>query len=388
MVRRGYGVTLLAATPQPELDVGVNQVVVAPSTRWGLPIEANSVRFVRRFVSAAQSLVEQIAPAFIYKRYSPIDLSGLELRERTGIPLVVEYNGSEVWTQRNWGTPMRLESLALRVERAVLLGADLVVTVSEALVNELRARGLPSERILFYPNGIDPVKFDPSRFDATLRQKARDRFAIEQDATVLTFVGTFGRWHGTDVLADAIRLLIDAERPALIQSGARFLFVGEGNYYDRVAQRLSSPGDAEFVRLVGARPQSETAATLAASDILLSPHRRNDDGSPFFGSPTKFFEYMAMAKPIVVSDLDQLGQVARGWTPGSGSMPSSSPSTFAILVEPNSAESLRSGILQALATTAKEREAMGLAARLAVLRGFTWDANVDAVLSRLADLQS
>jgi glycosyltransferase involved in cell wall biosynthesis len=383
IVRGGYGVTLLAAAPQPELDASVNQVVVAPSERWGLPIEANSVRYVRRFVNAAQTVIRQVGPAFIYKRYSPNDLSGLELRQRSGIPLVIEYNGSEVWTQRNWGTPMRLESLALRIERAVLLGSDLVVTVSDALVSELLSNGVPSERILFYPNGIDPIKFDPSRFNSTMIRGVRNQFDIEANATLLTFVGTFGRWHGTDVLADAIRTLIDQDRQALRRFVARFLFVGDGHYYDRVVQRLSRSGDDEFVRLVGARPQSETPITLAASDILLSPHRQNDDGSPFFGSPTKFFEYMAMAKPIVVSDLDQLGQVARGWTPGSQPVPPSSSTAFAILVEPNSVESLRAGILQALATPIEQREEMGRAARRAVLRGFTWDANVAAVLSRL-----
>ncbi len=33
------------------------------------------------------------------------------------------------------------------------------------------------------------------------------------------------------------------------------------------------------------------------------------DGSRFFGSPTKLFEYMAMGKGIVASRLDQLAEV-------------------------------------------------------------------------------
>ena len=46
----------------------------------------------------------------------------------------------------------------------------------------------------------------------------------------------------------------------------------------------------------------------AACDILASPHVPNSDGTPFFGSPTKLFEYMAMGKGIVASDLDQIGE--------------------------------------------------------------------------------
>ena len=35
----------------------------------------------------------------------------------------------------------------------------------------------------------------------------------------------------------------------------------------------------------------------------------NAYGSRFFGSPTKLFEDMAMARAIVASDLDQIGEV-------------------------------------------------------------------------------
>ena len=84
----------------------------------------------------------------------------------------------------------------------------------------------------------------------------------------------------------------------------------------KVREILGAGGGAPFVTLAGIRPQTETPRTLAASDILLSPHVPNPDGTPFFGSPTKLFEYMAMAKPIVASDLDQVGWVLKGWRPG------------------------------------------------------------------------
>jgi glycosyltransferase involved in cell wall biosynthesis len=39
------------------------------------------------------------------------------------------------------------------------------------------------------------------------------------------------------------------------------------------------------------------------------PNVPNADDSRFFGSPTKLFEYMGLAKAIVASDLEQLGEV-------------------------------------------------------------------------------
>jgi glycosyltransferase involved in cell wall biosynthesis len=48
---------------------------------------------------------------------------------------------------------------------------------------------------------------------------------------------------------------------------------------------------------------------LSACDVCVSPHVPNADGSRFFGSPTKLFEYMGLGKAIVASDLEQIGAV-------------------------------------------------------------------------------
>ena len=114
----------------------------------------------------------------------------------------------------------------------------------------------------------------------------------------------------------AIRRLIDEDRAWLERRRVHFLYVGDGMRGPRVREILGADLRGPFVTLAGMRPQAETPSTLAASDVLLSPHVPNPDGTPFFGSPTKLFEYMAMAKPIVASDLDQIGWVLKGWRPG------------------------------------------------------------------------
>ena len=59
----------------------------------------------------------------------------------------------------------------------------------------------------------------------------------------------------------------------------------------------------------GALPHDKVAEYLDAADILVSPHIPMPDGSRFFGSPTKLFEYMAMGKAIVASRLEQLAEI-------------------------------------------------------------------------------
>ena len=142
---------------------------------------------------------------------------------------------------------------------------------------------------------------------------------------------------------------------------------------------------APFVTLAGTRPQSETPRTLAASDILLSPHVPNPDGTPFFGSPTKLFEYMAMqqADRGLRPRPDRLG--AQGLAARRGPPPAYEEGRVrgAIFAEPGSVDSLLAGIRRAVELSSAEREALGTTARRLVTESFTWDRNVAAVLARL-----
>ena len=383
--RSGTEVRLLSAHDQPLVEASVNQVVVRPDFMIAFPFETNQHRYQAVFLCAARAQAEKQRPDFLYQRYALNDMSGVLLKRRLKVPLVLEFNGSEVWAQRHWGEPLRFERLAQSIEHVNLRHADLVVAVSQALVEQAVSLGAAPERVLFYPNGIDRFVFAPSRFTKEDCRAVRQELGIPQAAELLTFVGTFGRWHGTDVLAEAIHRLIAEEREWLEEREVHFLYVGDGALAPKVRSILGAEIGAPFVTLAGFQPQSQTPRTLAASDILLSPHVPNPDGTPFFGSPTKLFEYMAMAKPIVASDLDQIGWVLKGWRPGEPPPPAGDPraSQAALLVEPGSVEELMRGIRQAVDLPKPARDALGREARRLALQSFTWDQNVAAVLERL-----
>lgn len=360
LLARGYEVDLATAAEPVGIAPGAEIHRLHPPRVYGLPVESNLFRFGRGVVD---QLSDAQKPSFLYQRHSVGSYAGAALARRLGVPLVLEYNGSEVWIARTWGRPLRHERLAADAEAASLRHAHRIVTISEPLADELAARGVERERIVWHPNGVDASLFDPARFTNADRAALRGRYGIAPDAVLVTFVGTFGQWHGADVLARAVRARATWAR----KHGVRFLFVGDGLRMPDVRRELEG-GAEDVVVLVGLVPQEDAPLHLAASDVLVSPHVANADGSPFFGSPTKLFEYMAAGRAIVASDLDQVGDVVRG---------------VGVLVPPGDADALGAAIVELAGDPARRRE-LGAASRHRVLERYTWDHHVGAILDALA----
>lgn len=382
--RGGWGVRYMGAAQSPMLDAAIRTERLDVPHTFGMPPEVNCYRFNRSGFRQALAALRADRPAFLYQRMSVGNYFGVQLSRALDVPLVLEYNGSEVWAQRHWGRPMQYEALALAAEDVCLRHAHRIVTVSETLRDELEARGVEPERIVWYPNCIDPAVFDPARFDATDRRQLRARYDLRDDDLVVTFVGTFGRWHGVDVLAEVVRTFVDEHAAWLDRRRVRFLFVGDGMMMPRVRELIGGDAYARYVRLPGLVLQHEAPLHLAISDVLVSPHVRNPDGTRFFGSPTKLFEYMAMGRAIVASDLDQIGDVLRpGVRAGSASEASAqSARPLAILCEPGDRAQLAAGIRDAVEHPAL-RDALGAAARAEALSKYLWEHHVRAILERL-----
>jgi glycosyltransferase involved in cell wall biosynthesis len=359
LVDRDYEVTLATAADPVGVTAAATVRRLRPPTSYGVPVEGNLYRFGRTVPAQTRDLPQ---PSLVYQRHSVGSYAGAVVSRRAGVPLVLEYNGSEVWVARNWGRPLRYERLALAAEEASLRHAHVVVTVSQVLADELVARGVAPERVVWHPNGVDADRFDPARFTEAERRALRERYGIPHDAIVVTFVGTFGQWHGVDVLARTIRHEAEWARAA----GVRFLLVGDGLKMSEAREQLEGLEDVAV--LAGLVPQVEAPIHLAASDVLVSPHVPNADGSPFFGSPTKLFEYMAAGKAIVASDLEQIGDVLRDG--------------LAVLVTPGDERDLARG-LREVVENRERRAGLGMRARERVLARYTWRHHVDAVLEAL-----
>jgi glycosyltransferase involved in cell wall biosynthesis len=346
----------------PTIDASLEVHTVPPAEAfWEYP-ELPSLMLNRQFAQAAAARVPDRLLSFVYQRYSLNNFAGARIAVQRRVPFVLEYNGSEIWMSRHWGTPLDYEALSSQIEMANLTIADLVVVVSQAMADELTARGVAREKILVNPNGVEPDRYSPDVDGSPVRE----RYGLT-GKLVIGFIGTFGPWHGAEVLAQAFGCLIAAD-PALGAS-TRLLMIGDGVKMDEVSRAIAAAGIGDLVVLTGIVPQSDGPAHLAACDILVSPHVPNADGTPFFGSPTKLFEYMAMGKGIVASELDQVGDVLEH-------------GGAARMVTPGDVASLVEG-LRDLIEHPDKRNQLGAAARRLAVERHTWREHTRRIVEAL-----
>jgi len=380
----GYAVDLASSIEPILISPSVRTIALRPSHPLGLPFEANYYGFHRDVCRQLSERSRAFSYDFIYYRMSVANYVGVSLSRTLRAPLVAEYNGSEVWAARNWGRPLRYERLARAAEDVTFRHAHVIVVVSEVLRDEVIRRGVAPERVAFHPNGVDPEMFSSDRLGVAARARIRDRHRIPSDSIVVTFVGTFGRWHGVDVLAKAIRRLVDDDRPWLERYAVRFVLIGDGL---KMAEVRTVLGDVpeQFAILTGLIPQADTPSYLAASDVVVSPHVPNADGSPFFGSPTKLFEYMAMSRGIVASELGQIRDVLQPAL-RAGRLPQADPSederAVAVLARPGDVEELICGI-RFLVERPRWRALLGTRARERLLAHYTWRHHVEMILEHV-----
>ena len=180
----------------------------------------------------------------------------------------------------------------LERETRVWRAAEGYVTITDGLAanltKRLGARGAPWMTI---PDG---VRLNPHRQFVPPRRST---------VPVVAYAGHLYPWKGVDVLLKALALLPEVQ--GLVIGG----HPAEGDRA-RLEGLAASLGVQDRVRFSGFVHRNDVTTLLEDADILVMPHTATPV-SERYASPLKLFEYMALGKPIVASDLAAVREVLR-----------------------------------------------------------------------------
>lgn len=242
--------------------------------------------------------VRQHEIATIYERYSLFMFATVWWARRRNIPIILEINDSCLVHRVR---PLFFRALARKIEGWVFRHATGLVFISGRFQQVAKDGYQTIAPSVVSPNGADLTQFI---IDEQAAKQLRQKLGID-DKVVLGYVGAFVHWHGIDWFVDLIADKIK-DYPDLV-----LLLVGDGVSFDAIKQRIEQAGITSQIILTGRVAHKDIATYIGAMDYGILPDS-ND-----YGSPMKLFEFMAMAKGMVVPDFSPVTEVVTdnetGW---------------------------------------------------------------------------
>ena len=228
---------------------------------------------------------------------------------------------------------------------------DGVVVITRALKDRFVQAGVPSDKVLIAPDGVDLRLYK----ELPDQKEARRRLKLPLEESLVVYTGHFYPWKGAHELV----------RSASILPAVHFLLVGGTENDKSRMKKLIRELQVNNVLLTGFKPPLEVPLYLAAADVLVLPNSARQKISKEYTSPLKLFEYMASRRPVIATDLPSLREILKH-------------EENALLVRPDNPKALAEGILEVLNNREK-------ATRLSMrayedVTQYTWEKRAQRIL--------
>lgn len=177
--------------------------------------------------------------------------------------------------------------------------ADEVIVISESLREYLILKGIKAEKITVLPNGVDSEVLSPLEKSADIIE----RYQLE-DSTVLGFIGSITNYEGIDLIIDTVQSLNNSNE---FKRRFKLLVVGDGQYRAALQRKVLEQNLSEDIIFTGKVPFETVKDYYSVIDI--APFPRQDKLVCQLVTPIKTYEAMAMAKRVIVSDVNALKEM-------------------------------------------------------------------------------
>ncbi len=210
-------------------------------------------------------------------------IAGIIIKNETEIPCVFHVHSTEFGRSGGQGS-----EVVSHFESATAQAADRIITVSHAMREDLSRHGWSNEKISVVWNGVDPERYDPTKYGSEDIKRIRDKYGIKDDEFMLFFLGRLTWVKGVRNLIQAMPTII-TEYPK-----TKLVILGKGEEQkdiDETTARLGIKDNVvcrfDFVS------EEERILHYAAADVCIFPSVYEP-----FGIVS--LEAMAMTKPVVV----------------------------------------------------------------------------------------
>ena len=215
--------------------------------------------------------------------------AGIGLKHVFRKPLLTTIHSTEIG-RRN-GIHFDYERMIHETEAWLTYEAWKVICCSNYMVSHVRwAFGLPEDKLVMVPNGVDPTVYakndDLSGF--------RGKFALPQEKIVL-FVGRLVYEKGVHVLVNAIPRVLE-------RVDVKFIIVGNGYMKEQLSNIVKNMGFAHKVMFTGFLDDDSLRKLQKCADVSVVP-------SLFEPFGIVALEAMAAKSPVVVSDTGGLSEI-------------------------------------------------------------------------------
>jgi glycosyltransferase involved in cell wall biosynthesis len=257
---------------------------------------------------ALADTIKEYGVEAIHAHDLPMVKTAISVAKKFNIPLIADLHenypeGVRAWSKVKMSLIRKLFNLLSpiwrwkRLERMVLQRVDRIITVvDEAKNHYVNDCGVSPEKVTVVMNAEDLEEFGNLEIDESLVTKYENDF-------VISYIGGFGPHRGIDTAIKSMPTVLE-EIP-----DARLLLVGKGSgEFDKEMRELCKDLNVEnnvvFTDWVDFRL---VPSYIALSDVCLVPHHAS--GHTNTTIPHKLFQYMAMRKPVIVTDCKPLKRI-------------------------------------------------------------------------------
>ena len=273
-------------------------------------------------------------------------MGGIAVKKETKVPLAFHVHSTEKGRTLGNGSGV-VSNIEMRGGKM----ADIIVTVSYAMKDELIQLGFPREKIHVRYNGVDPEKYNPNKYSADQIRKIREQYGIKDNEFMIFFIGRLVGVKGVDKLIMAMPHIL-SKMPQ-----AKLVIVGVGDLQEYLMNLTRTMRLDKYIKFnFNFIPEKERILHYAACDVAVFPSHYEPFG-------IVALEAMSMEKPLVVG--------ASGVSGMREIVVCCSEEQCGYHVDPNNPSDIAWGVMSALEDPEK-RKWLGKNGRKRVLSEFTW----------------